>query len=169
MLRPCSCVIALAVTVIALPTAQAANTTLTLACQGTVTNATHTYLKPEPISMGITVNLTAQTITTLFTETVEAQEAQQDLRSANYMLPGCENLFKGDTTLTFRQGVCIGTVVGVAFGSDLLRNSCIPSAGVTEGQIVRVVITYIHRHPERMHEDFKQLALEALHEAWPCR
>jgi len=38
MLRRCSCVIALAVMVVGLPTAQAADTTLTLACQGTVTD-----------------------------------------------------------------------------------------------------------------------------------
>jgi len=35
MLRRCSCVIALAVMLVGLPTAQAADTTLTLACQGT--------------------------------------------------------------------------------------------------------------------------------------
>jgi hypothetical protein len=39
MLRRCSCVIALAVMLVGLPTAQAADTTLKLACQGTVTPA----------------------------------------------------------------------------------------------------------------------------------
>jgi hypothetical protein len=38
MLRRCSCVIALAVMLVALPTAQAADTTLTLACKGTETS-----------------------------------------------------------------------------------------------------------------------------------
>jgi hypothetical protein len=45
---------------VASPTAQAADTTLTLACKGTVQrNAT----KSEPVSMGIIVNFTARTIT----------------------------------------------------------------------------------------------------------
>jgi hypothetical protein len=46
-----------------LVTVQAADTTLTLACQGTTTNLTHTDAKPEPISMGIIVNFTARTVT----------------------------------------------------------------------------------------------------------
>jgi hypothetical protein len=51
-----------------LTSAQAADTTLTLACQGTVTvheyprTATVEDAKPEPFSMGMTVNLTARTV-----------------------------------------------------------------------------------------------------------
>ena len=41
-------------------TAQAADTTLTLACQGTTTAGTED--KPEPISMGIIVNFTKKTV-----------------------------------------------------------------------------------------------------------
>ena len=49
-----ACIIALAA-MVAGPTAQAADTTLTLACQGTATvDAT-----PEPISMGIILDLKA--------------------------------------------------------------------------------------------------------------
>ena len=59
MLRRCSCVIALAGVLVGLPTAQAAETTLTLACQGTVQSGDN---KPEPISMGIIVNFTNQTV-----------------------------------------------------------------------------------------------------------
>jgi hypothetical protein len=48
------------------PTAQAADTTLTLACQGTVTVNQLWPLredgKPEPFSMGMTVNLAARTV-----------------------------------------------------------------------------------------------------------
>jgi hypothetical protein len=43
------------------PTAQAADTTLTLACQGTTTAGTEDA-KPEPISMGIIVNFTKNTV-----------------------------------------------------------------------------------------------------------
>jgi hypothetical protein len=69
MLRTCLRVIALIAMVACLSmTAQAADSTLTLACQGTVT--VHEYprttivenAKPEPYSTGITVNLTARTV-----------------------------------------------------------------------------------------------------------
>ena len=42
-------------------TAPAADTTLTLACQGTATSGVEDA-KPEPVSMGIIVNFTKQTV-----------------------------------------------------------------------------------------------------------
>jgi hypothetical protein len=60
MLRSCSRVIALIAIVTCSPlTAHAADTTLTLACQGTVTQ---NDAKSEPISMGVIVNFTARTV-----------------------------------------------------------------------------------------------------------
>ena len=43
-------------------TAQPADATLTLACQGTTTVTTMEDAKPEPISMGIIVNFTNRTV-----------------------------------------------------------------------------------------------------------
>jgi hypothetical protein len=63
MFRDCSGVVALAVMVVGLPTAQAADTTLTLACQGTVTETmVGEEKKPEPTSMGIILNFTSRTV-----------------------------------------------------------------------------------------------------------
>jgi len=66
MLRLCLRVIAVAVMLVGLLTAQAADTTLTLACKGTVTVNQLRPLredgKPEPFSMGMTVNLAARTV-----------------------------------------------------------------------------------------------------------
>jgi hypothetical protein len=46
-----------------LPTGQAADTTLTLACQGTATDITQPVDgNPEPTSMGIIINFTARTV-----------------------------------------------------------------------------------------------------------
>jgi hypothetical protein len=50
-----------AVATCGLVTAQAADTTLTLACQGTTTSGLED-VKPEPISMGIVVNFTKLTV-----------------------------------------------------------------------------------------------------------
>ena len=65
MLRSCSGVIALiAMVTCLLMTAQAADTTLTLACQGTTTDKMKDAkdAKPAPISMGIIVNFTKNTV-----------------------------------------------------------------------------------------------------------
>jgi hypothetical protein len=64
LLRTSSCVIALNAMVAAVSmTAQAANETLTLACQGTATDITRPVDgKPEPTSMGIIINFTARTV-----------------------------------------------------------------------------------------------------------
>jgi hypothetical protein len=62
MLRTCSRIIGLTAMVAGpLMTAQAADETLTLACQGTTTFGTEDA-KPEPISMGIIVNFTNRTV-----------------------------------------------------------------------------------------------------------
>jgi len=56
----CACIIALAAMVVG-PTAQAADTVLTLACQGTTTSGVENA-KPEPVSLGIIVNFTNRTV-----------------------------------------------------------------------------------------------------------
>jgi Rap1a immunity proteins len=40
---------------------------------------------------------------------------------------------------------------------------------VTTVQSVAVVVKYIEARPQRMHEPFGKLALEALTAAWPCK
>src|SRR5262249_61775755 len=61
MLRLCSRVIALAVMLVGLPAARAADTTLTLACAGTSTLAVPDA-KPEPYRMSIIFNFTTRTV-----------------------------------------------------------------------------------------------------------
>src|SRR5262245_38604519 len=60
MLRTCWRVIAL--TVVGLSTAQAADRTVTLACQGTVTVTSIDDAKAEPVPMGLVVNFTTRTV-----------------------------------------------------------------------------------------------------------
>jgi hypothetical protein len=63
MLRTCCRIIALTA-MVAGPTAEAADTTLTLACEGTTTDKMKDAkdAKPAPISMGIIVNFTKNTV-----------------------------------------------------------------------------------------------------------
>jgi hypothetical protein len=89
--------------------------------------------------------------------------------SANEMLSGCKGLISEKTPPlreALRQGRCAGYVAGLVYARSVFL--CVPE-GATPEQGVRVVIKYIEARPERMHEPFGKLALEALEEAWPCK
>ena len=136
----------------------------------------------RPVILG---TLMAAAITT-------ATAAEEDTNSANYMLPYCkrfmtENNFPSNAE-ALREGVCAGRIDAIAFmaaNSDVAvtalsgegrriwsnrkwRCADIPF-GVTTAQEILVVIRYIETRPNRMHEPFNSLALEALLDAWPCK
>ncbi|WP_431311186.1 Rap1a/Tai family immunity protein [Methylobacterium nigriterrae] len=88
------------------------------------------------------------------------------MKSANYLVPHCST--PPQTTMA---GVCLGTITTLmALGPYLPAavRSCRPD-GVTPNQGIQVALAYIGRKPERMHEDFRMLAMEAFKAAWPCR
>jgi Rap1a immunity proteins len=102
-------------------------------------------------------------------------DAQKNLQSANYMVPACQNFLANRNTTNLvdlvDQGICIGTLNGLSYLARYLPphlSSCAPTEATT-GQKIRVVLAYIQRRPQRMHEDFQDLAIEAFHEAWPCK
>jgi hypothetical protein len=41
--------------------------------------------------------------------------------------------------------------------------------GWRDNQGTQVIIAYIEARPQRMHEDFRVLAVEAMQKAWPCK
>jgi len=132
MFRTCSRVIALAVMLVGLPTAQAADTTLTLACQGTKTyasmadNAPDRETQPDPISMGIIVNLTDRTVTGL------DEEPPLTIRSVN------------ETTIAFGSFWSSTTDdVTVPFGGTIDRLTGDMAATRT---ITRTTSSYIRRY-----------------------
>ena len=95
-------------------------------------------------------------------------DPKRDIVSANYVMPGCWELVSGSHRELGLQGLCSG-IVGMMFNFEQLHpGTCFPDGSNVE-QAIRVVIRYIDRQPERMHESFVELALEAMREAWPCR
>jgi hypothetical protein len=96
--------------------------------------------------------------------------------SANYYLPGCRDFVNRQfARAPFLQGECVGIIEGLAVtASDLdptvfvISRSCAPD-NATLGQMATVVVHWLDQHPERWNEDFKALALLALHDAWPCK
>jgi Ssp1 endopeptidase immunity protein Rap1a len=94
----------------------------------------------------------------------------EDTTTANQMLPGCKGLLDDRMTSgvsVYQQGRCGGYVASLVYGVGE-QEFCSPK-GVSIGQAVAVVIKYIEARPERMHEQFGDLALEALKAAWPCK
>ena len=92
-----------------------------------------------------------------------------DTDSASWIMPACRAELSGSMSLDmwFTAGVCTGEVnatLGIAMAEGWV---CAPRE-VTHDQADRVVVQYIDARPTRMHEDFVNLALEALKAAWPC-
>jgi hypothetical protein len=96
---------------------------------------------------------------------------QRTLKSANHFLPECKGFLDRESEPTLiegvRQGRCFGFIQGLVYGVGG-KDFCLPK-GVTTAQGVAVVSKYIEARPERMHEPFGKLAVEALMTAWPCK
>jgi len=74
------------------------------------------------------------------------------------------------------RGYCVGFVEGVLSTSNIYkalpntpRLFCFPPAGVSNEQMIRVVVKYLENHPEQLHFDASILVLTALKEAFPCK
>ncbi len=100
--------------------------------------------------------------------------AEPDQTSADYIMPGCRDVaaliaFSDSESKenVSRMSLCIGIVTGLSYMGPRY-GICLP-AGTTSRQAFRVVVQYIDgQSPERMHENFNSLAVEALRETWPC-
>ena len=106
--------------------------------------------------------------------TVQAQPAGDD-HSANAVYAGCKAFAAGqkvsDYQIAMMGNYCSGIVHALTGITAYLTGgwqSCIPPSS-NASQSTRVVLKFLDDHPERMHEDFRELALEAFHQAWPCR
>jgi len=101
---------------------------------------------------------------------VEDATLSADLPAVS-MLPACKAFIADDAPrdiyVLFEAGRCIGVMQGLRYASRLV--GVCPPAEVTYAQTARVAVTYIEARPERMHEDFRVLAVEAMQKAWPCK
>jgi hypothetical protein len=103
---------------------------------------------------------------------VRAQPPTEDT-NANSVFLGCKAFAEAQVTnLQLNQlgNFCSGIVHGLASVGQYLTppewQSCVPSTSDAR-QLARVVVSYIEARPQRMHEDFRVLTLEAFHRAWP--
>jgi len=127
-------------------------------------------LKRKPMSRTFTA---IAGLAALIALSASAATADENPYSANSMLPACMAVLaisSGNPAAGIdpvEMGRCIGMIEGVA----LLANYGVfcPPAGATIKQRIQVIIAYIEARPQRMHEDFRVLAVEAMQKAWPCK
>jgi Rap1a immunity proteins len=91
----------------------------------------------------------------LCSSSVTAEE--ENIESANALLPSCKyglvDRPRGGYDVGFGVGLCSGMITTVGYFARSMpehQRSCRPDK-VTNGQMVRVVISYVEARPERMH------------------
>ena len=104
----------------------------------------------------------------LFGSTVHAAGPPAVARafSANFYLPGCKDFIAGRSN--FFGGRCVGAVE-VLNALNLDTKLFCPPEAITTQQRVRVIVAYMEVRPERLNEDFRLLANEAMANSWPCK
>ena len=90
-------------------------------------------------------------------------QPRQDIGSANAVMPGCRDAINSIMREPYLNGLCVG-IVRAMYHSDSVLGFCVPDRS-TVGQAVRVIVAYVDQRPERMHEHFEVLVLEALRRA----
>lgn len=100
--------------------------------------------------------------------------AEEPALSGEVLLKHCESVLQDRTPRSFEAGVCVGMLQTLTYIQPLLdpqyerAGYCLPQ-GLPHEQEVRVVVTYLQSHPERLQEEGQTLALDALHQAFPCQ
>src|SRR5262249_43122322 len=104
-------------------------------------------------------------------ECIGCKRVEDAILSADQMLPACRAFIAdnapSDIDGVFQAGRCIGLMQGLGYPSRLF--GVCPPDEVTLAQRARVAVTYVEARPERMHEDFRALAVEAMQKAWLCK
>ena len=100
--------------------------------------------------------------------------AEERALSGEVLLKHCESALLERSPRSFEAGVCVGMLQTLTYIQPLLdpkygkAGYCLPQ-GLASEQEVQIVVTYLQSHPERRQEEGRTLALDALHQAFPCK
>ena len=104
----------------------------------------------------------------------ESGAAEEPALSGAVLLKHCESVLQDGAPKSFEAGTCVGILETLRYIQPLLdpkyekAGYCLPP-GLPFEQEARVVVTYLQSHPERLQEEGRTLALDALHQAFPCK
>ena len=97
-------------------------------------------------------------------------DARAEIRSAQSMLPQCiAGLAAGAADPA--GGRCGGIIATLSFVSRVLPDNlkfCHPNTA-TPDQMLQVVISFVESNPDAASQDFRLVALAAMHHKWPCQ
>ena len=82
-----------------------------------------------------------------------------------------EAQYSSQQSPNFHDGYCLGQTNALTAVSRVLPDPlrfCMPEGGSNQ-QAVRIIVSFLKAHPERLHEDVVILSIDALHQAWPCK
>ena len=111
-----------------------------------------------------------------------ARAQQPSQGSAGYMVSPCRDwlkvaidkdvqaigtILRRDPGRLTAVGMCAGFVVGTWESLRAFELFC-PPDGVTNEQLVRMVVKQVENHPESMHEDFIVPVAAVMIAMWPC-
>jgi hypothetical protein len=94
----------------------------------------------------------------------------QDIRSAQAMLPRCMAGLKPGAQDAAGER-CMGILATLTFVSRVLPDNlkfCQPT-GTTPDQMMQVIDGFMTANNEAVAQDFRLIALAAMHEKWPCQ
>ena len=108
---------------------------------------------------------------TLFVATLNVPFAfAQDTRSAQAMLPRCMASLKPGSQDAAGER-CMGILATLTFVSRVLPDNlkfCQPT-GTTPDQMMEVIDSFMSANKEAVSQDFRLIALAAMHEKWACQ
>jgi Ssp1 endopeptidase immunity protein Rap1a len=99
-----------------------------------------------------------------------AQQAGSDDRSAKAVLPQCAAGLDVAVQNT-AGGRCAGIISTLSFVSRVLPDNlkfCQPS-GATPEQMLQAIASFVDSNPDSAVQDFRLVALAAMHQKWPCQ
>ena len=91
------------------------------------------------------------------------------IETGNKLLADCEAGIKGGQ-LSNPSVFCAATIIGVLDGIVFVGGQgifCL-SGGNTRTQIIEIVIEYLRKNPQQLHEYYVSSILSAMKEAFPC-
>lgn len=103
-----------------------------------------------------------------------AQAQSANPFSGTMIEPGCKAVVDGtrppDLVAAVSYGLCEGTVSTVLLLATSLKDPARISRpnDATVAQAICVVLAYLDKNPQRLHELFSVLTVDALRAAWPC-
>ena len=97
--------------------------------------------------------------------------------TGNELLQWCKNVLSNNEaeSTSYTAGYCTAVVITVG---DLVKSInrdlgpklqiCVPS-GVSNGQMVRILVKYLEANPEKLHINATTLTILATQQAFPCK